>query len=113
MSIDYYSDKLQKLLQSRVVIKCNKKTLKSGVVKLFNIKQYFIKLYIQTDKKEDKILELPYPFLIQDNEDGVTLNYHLSSLSNNHREINKLLATINSNTANKIYNNIITITPVN
>lgn len=113
MSIDYYSDKLQELLQSRVVIKCNKKTLKSGVVKLFNIKQYFIKLYIQTDKKEDKILELPYPFLIQDNGDGVTLNYHLSSLSNNHREINKLLATVNSNTANKIYNNIITITPVN
>lgn len=112
MSIDYYSEKLEKLLQSKVVIKCNKKTLKCGVVKLFNIKQYFIKLYIQTDKREDKILELPYPFLIQENGDGVTLNYHLTSLSNNHREINKLLTTVNANAANKIYNNIITITPV-
>jgi hypothetical protein len=113
MSIDYYSEKLQKLLQSNVIIKCNRKTLKSGVIKLFNIKQYFIKFYIQTDKKEEKILELPYPFLIEENDKGVTLNYHLTSLSNNHKEMNKLVNSINAVGSNKIYNNIITITTVN
>ena len=114
MNIDLYTKILQSYLQSRVTIKCNNKVLKTGKLTLFNIKQYFIRFYIETDKKTSKILELPYPFLIENAEDNVcTLNYRLSSLCNNHIATVNALRSVNKNTANKIYDNVVSIIPLN
>jgi hypothetical protein len=113
MSIDLYTKILQSFLQSRIVITCNGKTVKTGKLTLFNIKQYFIKLYIETDKKPNKVLELPYPFLM-DSVDGIcTLNYKLTSLCNSHANTMCLLKCVNKSDASKFYDNTISIVALN
>ena len=105
---------LQSLLQSKVVFKCDNKILKMGKLKLFNVKQYFIKFYIETDKKESKVLELPYPFLMSCSSEGTcTLNYRVSSLCNNTQPIVGILKTCKTNSSHKIYDNVISIIPLN
>jgi hypothetical protein len=113
MNIELYSKILQSYLQSKVTIKCNNKVLKTGKLTLFNIKQYFIRFYIETDKKTNKVLELPYPFLMNVDDGMCTLNYKLTSLCNNHYETVNALRGINKSSANKIYDNIVNIIPLN
>ena len=112
-SIDLYSKILQSYLQSKVTIKCNNKVLKTGKLTLFNIKQYFIRFYIETDKKTNKVLELPYPFLMNVDDGMCTLNYKLTSLCNNHSEMVNALRSVGKSNANKIYDNIVSIIPLN
>lgn len=113
MNIELYTKILQSYLQSKVTIKCNNKVLKTGKLTLFNIKQYFIRFYIETDKKTSKVLELPYPFCVESNDGICTLNYKLSSLCNNHIATVNSLRGINKNSANKIYDNVVSIIPLN
>lgn len=113
MNIDLYSKILQSYLQSKVTIKCNNKVLKTGKLTLFNIKQYFIRFYIETDKKTNKVLELPYPFLMNVDDGMCTLNYKLTSLCNNHTETVNALRGVGKSNANKIYDNIVSIIPLN
>jgi hypothetical protein len=114
MNIDLYTKILQNYLQSRVTIKCNNKVLKTGKLTLFNIKQYFIRFYIETDKKTNKVLELPYPFLMEQNTTGsCTLNYKLTSLCNNHSVMVNTLRGVNKSSSSKVYDNIVSIIPLN
>lgn len=109
MNIELYTKILQSYLQSKVTIQCNNKVLKTGKLTLFNIKQYFIRFNIETDKKTNKVLELPYPFSIE-NKDGIcTFNYKLSSLCNNHTATVNMLKEVSKINANKIYDNVVSI----
>ena len=113
MNIEYYNKALQPLLQSRVTFKCDNKTLKTGKLMLFNIKQYFIKFYIETDKGESKILELPYPFNMSTSSDNIcTLNYKLSSLCNNMQPILNRLRLCKTGSTHKIYDSVVSIIPL-
>jgi hypothetical protein len=112
MNIDYYNNKLRNLLQSKVVFRCHNKTVKTGTIKLFNIKQYFIKFYIEQDNtKETKILELPYPYEINtDKDNNFSFNYRLSCLTGN-IPVQFLSALKKNKSTHKFYDSIITITP--
>lgn len=116
MSIERYNDQLMSLLQSSVTIKCKNKVIKTGTIKLFNIKQYFIRFYIeQKNTKETKILELPYPYTIDvDDKNNVNFNYSLSCL----KGMSPLIASggIKSITSkvdkvHKFYNSVVSIIP--
>jgi hypothetical protein len=111
--IDEYSSAFQTLLQSRIVIKCGKKTVKTGVLKLFNIKQYFIKLYIETENKEQAVLEVPYPFAVEETDTGCVLNYKLSAMCNNHKKTMEALTSYPPKAANKMYDNFLIINSCN
>lgn len=114
MSLENYNKILQQFLQSKVVFKCDNKVLKAGKLKLFNIKQYFIKFYIETDKGESKILELPYPFLINYTGTGVcTLNYRVSSICNNTQPVIGRLKACKTSASHKIYDSVVSIIPLN
>lgn len=113
MNIQLYDKILQQLLQSKIVVKVDKKILKTGKLKLFSIKQYFIRLHIENDKNVTKVLELPYPFIMNyDANQGCTLNYKLSSLCNNHSNTMNMLRSIKNNSASRIYDNEVIITTV-
>jgi hypothetical protein len=113
MNIELYSKTLQDFLQSRVLIKCDNKILKTGKLTLFNIKQYFIRFHIENDKKINKVFELPYPFLIDVDDNGrCTFNYRLSSLCNNHALTVSSLRGFKQSNSHRIYDNIVTITPL-
>lgn len=114
MNIQLYDKILQQLLQSKIVVKVNKKVLKTGKLKLFSIKQYFIRLHIENDKNITKVIELPYPFLMKYDSvsGGCTLNYKLTSICNNQANTMNMLRSIKSNSASRIYDNEVTITTV-
>lgn len=112
MNFDVYTKILQNYLQSRVIIKCENKVLKTGKIKLFNVKQYFIKFYIETDKHEVKVLELPYPYRIDNNAKVCSLNYHLTALCNNYKPIVSMLHNQQPDNALRMYNNIVNIIPI-
>lgn len=109
MGIDIYTKILQKFLQSKVVFKVNNKSLKSGTIKLFNIKQYFIRFYLEQENKEVKVLELPYPYNMHYDGINCSLNYNLTSLCNNHRDTVMSLRTFRHDGVHKFYDNNINI----
>ena len=115
MSMDQYSDVFRNLLQSDVEFEVNGKVIKRGVIKLFNVKQYFIKFYIDIPGKDVKVLEIPYPFLVDfDKQEGIcTLNYQLTSLCNNHAETVKMLRRLSSPKTHKFYDSIVYIKSLN
>ena len=65
MSLDYYSEIFKKLLLRNVAIKCGTKTCRAGKIQNFDIKQFYVKLFIENNKNNIKVLELPYPYTIQ------------------------------------------------
>lgn len=114
MNIQIYDKILQQFLQSKIAIKVDNKVIKTGKLKLFNIKQYFIRLHIENDKNITKILELPYPFLMKYNEGaGCTLNYKLTSLCNNQRDTVNILRSVRSTAQHKIFDNEVHIQSLN
>ena len=110
MDLDFYNKILQHFLQSHITIKCNNKIIKSGKLTLFTTKQYFIRFYIENEKKHIKMLELPYPFTIEYDKNKIcTFNYKLSSLCNNHSPMINKLNRFKPAQANKMYDNIVSI----
>jgi hypothetical protein len=112
-SIEDYSNTLRMYLQNTVTVKCNNKVLKTGKLKLFNIKQYFIKLYIETSKGEIKIIELPYPYDVYSVKNKCVLNYKLNTLANNSLYMMSRLKNISSSNALKIYDQTVDIISLN
>lgn len=115
MSFDYYTSILQHFLQSTVVIKCEHKTLRRGKITLFNTKQYFIKIHIELENKDLKILELPYPYSMEYNKatNSCVLDYRLSAMCSNILPVMMMLKKCSTSTAHKTYNNTVTITSIN
>ena len=112
INLETYTKALQRFLQINIVIKCEGKTLKAGRLKLFSSKQYFVRLYIETAKKETKILELPYPYTIHLTDTACTLNYKLSVLTNGNNSTTSKLRSVKTNHTHKMYDNLVTITGV-
>jgi hypothetical protein len=112
INIETYTKALQRFLQMNIIIKCEGKTLKAGRLKLFSTKQYFIRLNIETPKKETKILELPYPYDMCLTDTSCTLNYRLSVLTNGNNTTTSKLRTLKTNMSHKVYDNLVTITGV-
>lgn len=113
MNIQTYDKIFQQLLQSKIAIKINNRVIKTGKLKLFVIKQYFIRLHLENDKNVIKVLELPYPFNINYNkEKGCTLNYRLTSLCNNQPDTMTILKNIKPVLPNKMYDNEVEIVSI-
>ena len=115
MSIEHYSDVFQDFLQSDIEVVVNNRIIKRGVIKLFNVKQYFIRFYIDIPDKGVKVFEIPYPFKIKydGGSKGCTLNYKLSSLCNNHHDTMDMLKRLTSQKSHKFYDNVVRINSLN
>lgn len=112
MNIESYNKILQKFLLQKVIFKCDNKILKTGKIKLFNIKQYFIRFNIENDRGEIKQLELPYPFIIHDDDNTCTLNYHLTSFTYSNKDVISKISKINTDDSMRMYNRLVQIIPV-
>jgi len=71
---------LMEFLLQDIAFKIDGKVVKQGVLKLVNIKQFFIKFNIETNGVM-KVYELPYPFKIAKTGNKCVLDYTLSALS--------------------------------
>lgn len=103
---------LEKLLLQDIVIRTNKKVLKKGRLKLFNIKQFYIKLTLETSKSINKVYEIPYPFDANHHQSGVVFNYTLSTFCNPQSESYLKLKLFNKTEASKLFDNHMFILPL-
>tara|TARA_R110002033_G_scaffold138611_1_gene177599 strand:+ start:1489 stop:1845 length:357 start_codon:yes stop_codon:yes gene_type:complete len=101
---------LKPFLLRDIIIKTDKKVLKRGRLKIFQIKQYYINLSLEY-KNSIKNYEIPYPYKIHLEQDGTeaVLNYHLSSFVPVN-QINKVKC-LDTSAKTKIYDNLVYIWP--
>lgn len=109
MNLDYYSEIFKKLLLRNIVVKSGTKTYRTGKLQNFDIKQFYVKLFIENNKNNIKILELPYPYNITHTEQITTLNYQTTSFCSPTTDIYHKIKLINSKNASKYFNNNIEI----
>jgi len=106
VSLEKVTDFLKPFLLKDIVIKTDKKVLKRGRLKIFQVKQYYINLTLEYNDA-DKSYEIPYPYKTSyDNDIGI-LNYHLSSFIPN-KQINRV-KFLDSSSKSKLYDNLVYI----
>jgi len=108
ISFEKVTDFLKPFLLKDIIIKTDKKVLKRGKLKIFQIKQYYVNLTLEFNNA-DKSYEIPYPYETSyDNERDIgILNYHLSSFVPS-KQINKIKC-LDSSSKSKLYNNLVYI----
>jgi hypothetical protein len=108
ISLEKVTDFLKPFLLQDIIIKTDKKILKRGRLKIFQIKQYYINLSLEY-KDSIKSYEIPYPYKMdRDGPKGI-LNYHLSSFIPK-KQINRVKFLDNSSKS-KLYDNLVYILP--
>lgn len=109
MKLDYYSEIFKKLLLRNVIIKCGSKTYRAGKIQNFDIKQFYVKFFIENNKNNIKVLELPYPYIVDYTENVTTLNYHTTAFCNKASDTYLKIKLFNNKSASKYFNNTIEI----
>lgn len=88
-----------------IVIRTDKKIIRRGTLKIFQLKQYFIRLFIEVGDKT-KQYEIPYPFDIYNEEGRLTLNYKLSTIAKDD-EVKLQIKFMDTSCKSKLYNNLV------
>ena len=103
--LEIVAENFKPFLLKEIVIRTDKKVLRKGTLRIFQLKQYFIRLFIEVGDKT-KQYEIPYPFDVDYCEDKLTLNYHLSCVM---KEENIMLQTkfLDSSGKSKLYNSLV------
>ena len=112
MNIEIYSKHLQELLQSKIKICCNTKTLKVGRLKLFTFKQYFIRLFIEVESGEMRVYELPYPFKMTTANGQCELSYKIRDLTGSIQPITRSIESHKTGQLMRMFDNIVRIIPL-
>ena len=109
MRLEAYSEVFKNLLLRNVTIRCNNKILRTGKIKNFAIKQFIIKLFIENNKGHVRILELPYPFDINQAGHLITLNYKIGTFCQNNSELHYKIKLLSKRNISKFYDNEVEI----
>ena len=108
INLEKVTNFLKPLLLQNIVIKTDKKILKRGRLKIFQVKQYYINLTLDY-KGSIKSYEIPYPYKMDWDKKTAIFNYHLSSFIPD-RQINRV-KFLDSSSRSKLYNNLVYILP--
>ena len=104
ISLEKVTDFLKPFLLRDIIIKTDKKILKRGKLKIFQVKQYYINLTLEYNDSI-KSYEIPYPFKVKSEPGTAVLNYQLSSFIPR-KQINKV-KFLDSSSKSKLYNNLV------
>jgi hypothetical protein len=108
LSLEKVTDFLKPFLLQEIVIRTDKKVLKRGKLKIFQIKQYYINLTLEFNDSI-KSYEIPYPFKMHHEEGKGVLNYQLSSFIP--RPQMTMVKFLDSSLKSKLYDNLVYILP--
>lgn len=104
---DSIEKKINNFLLKPLTFKLNDKIIKKGKLKIFTIKQFFIKFNLEINN-EIKVFEIPYPYKIHEKNNSLVFEYTLSSFCNsNNSELYYKLKTTDKKTSNKMYDNFL------
>tara|TARA_R100001594_G_C3925298_1_gene236761 strand:- start:110 stop:460 length:351 start_codon:yes stop_codon:yes gene_type:complete len=108
ISLEKVTEFLKPFLLQDIVIKTDKKILKRGKLKIFQVKQYYINLTLEYNDAI-KSYEIPYPYRVDNVDSMAILNYQLSSFIPP-KQLNKV-KFLDSSSKSKIYDNLVYILP--
>ena len=104
---DSIEKKINNFLLKPISFKLNNKVIKKGKLKIFIIKQFFIKFNLDINN-EIKVFEIPYPYKIHEVNNTLVFEYTLSSFCNSSSsELFYKLKTTNKKSSNKMYDNFL------
>jgi hypothetical protein len=105
--LEIVAENFKPFLLKDIVIKTDKKVIRRGTLRIFQLKQYFIRLFIEVGDKT-KQYEIPYPFTCSLDDEVLTLNYHLSTVM---KDEGVILQTkfLDASGKSKLYNNLVYI----
>lgn len=95
---------LKKCILKTVNFVIDDKSVRSGKIKVFNIKQFFIRFKILTNDIE-KEYELPYPYKLIETNNGFIFDYCLSAFCPPSNENYYKMLLYDKSNASKLYNN--------
>ena len=81
---DSIEKQINNFLLKHITFKLNNKVVKKGKLKIFTIKQFFIKFNLEINN-EIKVYEIPYPYKIHTSDNALDFEYTLSSFCNSDR----------------------------
>lgn len=105
--LEIIAESFKPFLLRDIVVRTDKKILRRGVLKIFQLKQYYIRLYLEVDDKQ-KQYEIPYPFATSMDKNKLTLNYELSTIMKD-EDIVVQTKLLDASNKSKIYNNLVYI----
>lgn len=106
--MDKLESELKKFILKNVEFRLDNKCIKSGKIKVFNTKQFFVKFKLENDQGELEY-ELPYPYKTVLGDDKITFDYHLSSFCPRTEEVYWKMFAMDKSNASKLHNNYLTI----
>ena len=93
------------LLQQKINFIVNGKTVKSGKLILFCIKDFYL-VFTLSIHHTKKIFEIPYPYDFSTSNNRIIIDYTVSKLSHNLKHIEKSAKNLISKKPNKFFNTI-------
>lgn len=106
--MDNVETKLKNLILKNIEFKIDDKTIRRGKLKLFNTKQFFIKLKL-SQNESDRQYEIPYPYAILNVDNGYIFDYTLSAMAPPTEEIYYKMKLLNKENASKLHDNYLFI----
>ncbi len=100
--------KLKDLILKNLEFVVDEKCIKKGKVKVFNIKQFFIRFKLETDTKTYEY-DLPYPYKVIEIKDGYIFDYCLSAFCPRTEEAFWKMKAMDRSECSKIYDNYLHI----
>lgn len=110
VSLERFSDYLKPHLLQTVAICTDKKIIRKGKLRIFQIKQHYAKLTLE-DEVRTRIYEIPYPFDITTDGRRTTLCYKIDKFLNI-GDLNMQVKFLDSSKKSKLYNENVYILPL-
>ena len=103
---------LEDYLQKNVTFCIDTKTVRRGRLLLYNIKDYYIKFLIRTNKNINKNYELPYPYDITEGVGCIKLTYKIKDLCRDNDMKEEFVRSYTPVENSKLYDKTVIITNI-
>lgn len=110
-SLEQFSNYIKPYLLQTVAICTDRKIIRRGKLRIFQIKQHYAKLTLE-DEVRTRIYEIPYPFEITKSGNKTVLCYKLNKLLN-FGDLDLQAKFLDSSKKSKIYDEYLYIMPLN
>jgi hypothetical protein len=110
VSLERFSDYIKPYLLQTVAICTDKKIIRKGKLRIFQIKQHYARLTLE-DEVRTRIYEIPYPFDITTDGNRTTLCYKINEFLN-FDDLELQVKFLDSTKKSKLYNENVYIMPL-
>ena len=110
ISTENFSDYLKPFLLQKVAICTDKKIIRKGKLRIFQIKQHYAKLTLE-DEVRTRLYEIPYPYEMSTDGRKLTLCYKLEKFLNV-GDLELQVKFLDSSKSSKLYDSNVYILPL-